>query len=461
MRIDILSVFPDFFQVLGLSLVGKAQERGLVSVGIHDVRDWTHDVHRTVDDTPFGGGAGMVMKADVWGEAIDDVVREAGNDGVREAGRVVLAIPTPSGIPLTQRTLENLADADQIVIACGRYEGIDSRVAEYYRNQAQGAQTSKQPVEVMEYSLGDYVLNGGEVAAVALVEGVTRLIPGMVGNPESIVEESHGAAGLLEYPVYTRPANFRGIAVPKILTSGNHGAIARWRRDKALERTAARRPDMIAKLDNLDKKDIAKLASLGWVRPAKTEQAVRQLTIRRATADDVVTLTALAQLTFPDACPDYLTESDIAQHIVANLNESVIRRWIEQSDNYLVFLAEVEGEAIGYTMTALETTQHELDEGAPISLAPASSLAYLSKCYVTRPWRGTGVFVALMNTTIDALRTLRPKKTHVWLGTNMLNRRAINAYKKMGFAMCGKREFTVGGVVNKDVTLARPLNLAE
>lgn len=455
MRIDVLSVFPDFFQVLELSLVGKAQQRGLVSMRIHDVRDWTHDVHRTVDDTPFGGGAGMVMKADVWAEAIDDVVRQA------NAGRVVLAIPTPSGIPLTQRTLEDLADVDQIVIACGRYEGIDSRVAEYYRGPGRSVEDSGVTVEVMEYSLGDYVLNGGEVAAVALVEGVTRLIPGMVGNPESIVEESHGAAGLLEYPVYTRPTEFRGLRVPEILTSGNHGAIARWRRDKALERTAARRPDMVAKLRDLDKKDIAKLATLGWVRPAKTTQAVRPLIIRPATEADVVELTALAQRTFPDACPDYLTEADIAQHIARQLNEAEIRSWVAGPDTYLVLVAVVDGELIGYTMTALETTQHELDEGAPVHVAPASSLVYLSKCYVDRQWRGTGVYSQLMRSTIDTIQEQHPQKTHMWLGTNAANRRAINAYKKMGFAKSGKREFTVGGVINKDVTLARPLNLAE
>jgi len=223
-RFDIVSVFPEFFAVLDLSLIGKARERGILDIAVHDLRDWTDDPHRSVDDTPFGGGAGMVMRPDVWGAALDDTL---GDDGV-------LAVPTPSGTPLTQRMCEDLAAVGHIVLACGRYEGIDARVADHYEESG---------VRVVRYSLGDYVLNGGEVAAVALVEAVGRLVPGLVGNPESLVEESHGAAGLLEYPVYTRPARWRGLDVPAVLTSGDHGKVARWRRDRALEVTAGRRPD--------------------------------------------------------------------------------------------------------------------------------------------------------------------------------------------------------------------------
>ena len=179
MRFDIVSVFPEFFAVLDLSLIGKARERGILDIAVHDLRDWTDDPHRSVDDTPFGGGAGMVMRPDVWGAALDDTL---GDDGV-------LAVPTPSGAPLTQRMCEDLAAVGHIVLACGRYEGIDARVADHYEESG---------VRVVRYSLGDYVLNGGEVAAVALVEAVGRLVPGLVGNPESLVEGSHRAARLLE-----------------------------------------------------------------------------------------------------------------------------------------------------------------------------------------------------------------------------------------------------------------------
>lgn len=247
MRIDVVSIFPEYLAPLDLSLVGKARTAGLLDVRVHDLRDWTTDRHRTVDDTPFGGGAGMVMRPDVWGRALDDV---AGEDAH-------LVIPTPSGEVFTQRHAERLATEEHLVVACGRYEGIDARVAE--RHRAAGRRVS-------ELSIGDYVLNGGEVAALVLVEAVGRLLPGVVGNPESLVEESHGAAGLLEYPVYTKPPRWAEQEVPEVLLSGHHARIARWRRDRALERTAARRPDMIAALDvaGLDRHDLEVLAGLGW-----------------------------------------------------------------------------------------------------------------------------------------------------------------------------------------------------
>jgi tRNA (guanine37-N1)-methyltransferase len=245
-RIDVVSIFPEYLAPLDLSLVGKARTSGLLDLRVHDLRDWTTDRHRTVDDTPFGGGAGMVMRPDVWGTALDELLDEDAH----------LLVPTPSGEPFTQRTAEALAGESHLVLACGRYEGIDARVAEHYRSQGR----------VTEFSLGDYVLNGGEVAALVVVEAVARLLPGVVGNPESLVEESHGAAGLLEYPVYTKPPSWAGLEVPEVLLSGHHARIARWRRDTALERTAARRPDLIEALsvDELDKHDLALLASLGW-----------------------------------------------------------------------------------------------------------------------------------------------------------------------------------------------------
>lgn len=246
MRVDVVSIFPDYLAPLDLSLVGKARRSGLLDLRVHDLRDWTQDRHRTVDDTPFGGGAGMVMRPDVWGRALDDVLEDGAH----------LIVPTPSGTPFTQRDAERFAQEQHLVVACGRYEGIDARVADHYRTRGQ----------VTELSIGDYVLNGGEVAALVVVEAVARLLPGVVGNPESLVEESHGAAGLLEYPVFTKPPVWQGLEVPEVLQSGHHARIARWRRDEALRRTAARRPDLLVTLDAgaLDAHDRAVLADAGW-----------------------------------------------------------------------------------------------------------------------------------------------------------------------------------------------------
>lgn len=254
MRVDVVSIFPDYLAPLELSLVGKARAAGLLDLRVHDLRDWTSDRHRTVDDTPFGGGAGMVMRPDVWGRALDDLL----DDGSH------LLIPTPSGTPFTQRTAERLATGTHLVVACGRYEGIDARVAEHY--------AARPGVTVSEFSLGDYVLNGGEVAALVLVEAVARLLPGVVGNPESLVEESHGAAGLLEYPVYTKPPRWADLDVPEVLLSGHHGRIARWRRDQALVRTAQRRPDLLDALDPaaFDAHDVATLGAVG--RPPRAAE---------------------------------------------------------------------------------------------------------------------------------------------------------------------------------------------
>ena len=224
LRIDLVTIFPEYFDVLGVSLLGKARAAELVETRVHDLRSWTTDVHHTVDDSPFGGGAGMVMKPDVWGRALDEVLIEGGR----------LIIPSPAGVPFTQDMAEELAREEQLVFACGRYEGIDARVAEHFAARHR----------VSEVSLGDYVLNGGEVAALAMIEAVARLLPGFVGNAESLVEESH-ADGLLEYPSYTRPASWRGHEVPEVLLSGNHAAIAAWRRDEAERLTRLRRPDLL------------------------------------------------------------------------------------------------------------------------------------------------------------------------------------------------------------------------
>jgi len=223
MRIDLVSIFPAYFDVLDLSLAGKARESGLLDIAVHDLRDHAHDKHHKVDDTPYGGGAGMVMKPEPWGEVLDTLADD----------RTVIVVPTPSGRRFTQRDAERLAGEQHLLFACGRYEGIDQRVVDH----------ASERWRVEEISLGDFVLNGGEVAALAVVEAVVRLIPGFMGNPESLVEESHGPDGLLEYPVYTKPASWRGLDVPDVLLSGHHGRVAQWRREQAERRTAERRTD--------------------------------------------------------------------------------------------------------------------------------------------------------------------------------------------------------------------------
>jgi tRNA (guanine37-N1)-methyltransferase len=226
MRIEAVSIFPEYFQPLELSLLGKAQEAGLLSFKAHDLRSWTQDRHKTVDDSPYGGGAGMVMKPDVWGLAFDDLIPEG--------SQPVVIFTTPAGVPFTQALAQELASEEHIIFACGRYEGIDQRVVEHTATRAR----------VLEISIGDYVLNGGEVAAMVMVEAITRLIPGFMGNAESIVEESH-SDGLLEYPSYTKPSVWRDLEVPAVLLSGHHGEIEKWRKAQQLERTKANRPDLL------------------------------------------------------------------------------------------------------------------------------------------------------------------------------------------------------------------------
>ncbi|AWR21205.1 tRNA (guanosine(37)-N1)-methyltransferase TrmD [Aurantimicrobium photophilum] len=229
MRIDIVTIFPEFFGTLDVSLLGKARQSGLIDTRVHDLRDATTDKHRTVDDTPYGGGAGMVMKPEPWGDTLDAIL-----DDPESSKNPVLIVPSPAGEQFTQAVAKELAEEKQLIFACGRYEGIDQRVSDYFATR----------IRVRPISLGDYVLNGGEVASLAMIEAVGRLIPGMVGNPESLVEESH-EDGLLEYPSYTKPAEWRGLEVPPVLLSGNHGAIATWRHEQQLERTKAVRPDLL------------------------------------------------------------------------------------------------------------------------------------------------------------------------------------------------------------------------
>jgi tRNA (guanine37-N1)-methyltransferase len=234
MRIDIVSIFPAYLEPLRLSLVGKAIDSGVIDLRVHDLRDFTHDRHHTVDDTPYGGGPGMVMSPTPWGEALDAV---AATD---PGGRPALVIPTPSGVRFSQDLAQSWSAIDWLVVACGRYEGIDGRVAEHYAGRADWA-------GVHEVSIGDYVLAGGEVAALVMVEAVARLLPGVLGNADSVVDDSFAAgamAGLLEGPVFTKPPEWRGLPVPEVLLSGHHGRIADWRREQARERTEAHRPDL-------------------------------------------------------------------------------------------------------------------------------------------------------------------------------------------------------------------------
>ena len=234
MRLDVVSIFPDYLAALDLSLIGKARQDGLLEVRVHDLRDFTHDRHRTVDDTPYGGGAGMVMKPQPWSEALDHVLAQGRAAGTPARPRLV--VPGPGGQPFTQALARELAKEPWLAFACGRYEGIDERVYEYAREDL--------GLDVSVVSLGDYVLNGGEVAVLAMVEAIGRLVPGVIGNAESLVEESH-EDGLLEYPIYTKPRVWNGREVPEVLLSGNHAAIAAWRHEQRLARTAARRPDLL------------------------------------------------------------------------------------------------------------------------------------------------------------------------------------------------------------------------
>jgi len=252
MRIDVVSIFPEYLAPLELSLIGKARQDGLLDLNVHDLRSFTTDRHRTVDDTPYGGGAGMVMKAEPWAQALASVAAAQPADA---GSKPVLIVPSPAGERFTQALAYELAEEDQLVFACGRYEGIDERVIEW----------AEEHFTVRPVSLGDYVLNGGEVAVLAMVEAIGRLLPGVVGNPESLVEESH-SDGLLEYPVYTKPSVWRDREVPAVLLSGNHGKIAQWRRHEQYRRTAERRPDLLETFDagSLPRADRTALADLGY-----------------------------------------------------------------------------------------------------------------------------------------------------------------------------------------------------
>lgn len=458
MRIDLVSIFPDYFAALDLSLMGKAKEVGLLDVHVHDLRRWTHDRHHSVDAPPFGGGAGMVMRPDVWGEALDEVLGhryidvesepvDSGDDTARQGQRQVLAIPTPSGRPLTQSIARELAQVDHLVVACGRYEGIDQRVADYYRDCE---------IEVLEYSIGDYVLNGGEVAALVLVEAVARLLDGVLGNPDSLREESYEDGGLLEYPAYTRPRSWRGAEVPQVLLGGDHGAIATWRRDRSLVRTAHRRPDLLDEIDptTLSIHDHEVLAGAGQVlRPTR-----EKLLIRQGRTDEAEEIAALAAETFPDACPQHIPTAAVEAFIAEHLTVDVFRAMLSDPKDYRILVARTgggKGPIVGYTLTIV---------GGPEGIAPdlvrpgkiERDGAYLSKCYVSRQWRGSGIAGALLERAVADV-VAQGRNSQIVLGTNVGNKRAIRFYRRHGFKVVSRRHFDVGGVHNIDEVLVRNL----
>lgn len=426
MRFDLISIFPQYFNALDLSLVGKAQKRGSVTVTVHDLRNWASGTHRSVDEAPFGGGAGMVMRPDVWGKALDSVL-DPGS---------VLVIPTPAGRPLTQEMLADLAQEQHLVVACGRYEGIDARVAEHYRAVGH---------RVVEFSLGDYVVNGGEVAALALVEGVGRLVDGVVGNPESLVEESHQEP-VLEYPAYTQPREWRGLAVPNVLLSGNHAQIARWRRDEALARTADVRPDLVARLGDepteLSRQDRDTLARQGHIFTPRRAR----VSFEQATSGDLAEISKLAGELFPLACPPGLDEQEISKYVEEELNADTFARLVDEGG--ILGKATVSGQIVGYTLVA-----PHLPDDIP---KPSSNPAYLSKIYVSPDWHGSGISAALMSWAQEQA-VAHWQADSLVLGTNRANKKAVRFYKAIGFTRNGRRTFMVGDTPHDDYVFVREI----
>jgi tRNA (guanine37-N1)-methyltransferase len=379
MRIDLVTIFPEYLAPLELSLAGKARARGLLDVRVHDLRDWTHDRHRTVDDTPYGGGAGMVMKPEPWGEALDAILGSAGG----AQGRPTLVVPTPAGRPFRQADAQDLATREHLVFACGRYEGIDQRVIDHAATR----------LDVREVSLGDYVLNGGEVAALVIVEAIARLLPGFVGNAESLVEESH-RDGLLEYPVYTKPAEWRGLEVPAVLLSGDHARIAAWRQEQSLRRTAERRPDLLHAAQLLDDVEVR------LVEPADAGELYtlqRACWVQEMQANPGVSIPALEE-SYAD-----------------------LRRWIA-SDTVLV--ARAAGRLVG----AVRASRHVSADGP---------LWDIGRLMVAPDLQGRGLGRALLE-RIEALAPADTVGYVLFTGAGSLRNQAM--YKKAGYRSVGEIE---------------------
>jgi tRNA (guanine37-N1)-methyltransferase len=366
-RLDYLTIFPEFLAPLQQSLTGKAADKGLIELHVHDLREWAHDRHRTVDDAPFGGGAGMVMTPEPFGEAFDALAIDG----------ATVVVPTPSGAPFSQALARELSTRQRLVFLCGRYEGIDQRVLDHAATRAQ----------VVEVSLGDYVLNGGEVAAVAVTEAVVRLLPGFMGNAESLVEESH-EDGLLEYPVYTRPASWRGLDVPPVLLSGDHAAVAAWRLEEARRRTARRRPDLLH----------PSVAATEWeIVPARPGDAGELLTLQRA----CWVQEALANDSLAD---------------IPALHESLadVQEWMGTWSTWVV---RSEGRLVGAVRGRLEET-------------PGGPAWDIGRIMVVPDLQGRGLGRALL-AHIEAVAT--PEATSYLLFTGARSADNIRMYKKAGY----------------------------
>jgi tRNA (guanine37-N1)-methyltransferase len=371
MRLDVVTIFPEYLAALDVSLVGKAAKSGLLDIHLHDLREWTHDRHRTVDDTPYGGGAGMVMKPEPWGEALDAIAPADGPAQPR------LIVPTPAGRPFTQELAYELATEPWLAFACGRYEGIDARVASY----------AGERMRVDEVSIGDYVLNGGEVAVLVMVEAVARLLPGVIGNPESLSEESHSGDGLLEYPVYTKPPTWRGYDVPDVLLSGNHGLIATWRHEQSVRRTAERRPDLLA----------------AWGDAVTDKDDVRLLPATAADAGEIHTLQLAAFLSEGRLYDDYtippLTDDPAAT--VARLERGTV-------------LKAVAGARIV----------------GSVQLTVDGSVGHIERLMVAPDWQGRGLGLRLLR----AAEQLAPSEVTTYeLNTGDRSTRNLALYQKAGY----------------------------
>jgi tRNA (guanine37-N1)-methyltransferase len=386
-RIDVVTIFPGYLAPLELSLAGKARENGLLDLRVHDLRSWTTDRHHTVDDTPYGGGAGMVMKPEPWGVALDDLLAEDG------AARPTVVVTTPSGVPFTQALARELAGRERLVFACGRYEGIDQRVLDDAGTRA----------EVLEVSIGDYVLNGGEVAALAITEAVVRLLPGFMGNPASLTEESH-EDGLLEYPVYTKPASWRGHDVPAVLLSGDHGAIARWRHEQAVRRTAERRPDL--------------------AHPARHLGDVRLRLVQPSDAGELYTLQLACWVGEQQANPD--VEIDALTETLAD-----VEAWIAEGT---VFVAHSAGRLVGAVRGRLHGEAGDVWDIGRLMVAPDLH------------GRGLG---RLLLATIEQAAPATAASYELFTGAG--SRRNQKMYKKAGYRDAGQ---PVPGVVR--MTKRRP-----
>jgi len=370
-RIDVVTIFPDYLAPLELSLAGKARDKGLLDIRVHDLRQWAHDRHHTVDDTPYGGGAGMVMKPEPWGEALDALLPAEDLDGA------TVIVTTPSGEPFTQQLARELSGRERLVFACGRYEGIDQRVLDHARDHA----------EVREISIGDYVLNGGEVAALAITEAVVRLLPGFMGNPASLTEESH-EDGLLEYPVYTKPATWRGRGVPAVLLSGDHASIAAWRHDQAVRRTAERRPDLAHPATVLDDVEVR------LVRPS---DAGELLTLQRA-------CWVQEQQANPDVAMDALTES---------LDD--VRAWTAEGTT---FVAHSAGRLVGAVRGRLHGSAWDVGR---LMVAPDLHGRGLGRMLLTR---------------IEAAAPVEASSYELFTGAGSLRNQRM--YKKAGYRPAGR-----------------------